>query len=236
MPLSGEAKRAYQREYMRGRRARQRAAVALTRPPAPALPADLAAWCSDLVVTQGAGVGDNLTLWPWELDVLRGLEALPGGELGLTVAAGRGQDDAGSAAVCAAAVAGPLAQPRGDGDRGGRQRSRKRLILADHVQAFLKPITDSDPDRWRVLRSESAALIEDRETGAQFRAREASARTLHGSAPSLIVADEPAQMLPTQSAAIYSAIRSRLGKLPGSRLFAIGDAKRLTLNTGSLVC
>ena len=29
-------------------------------------------------------------------------------------------------------------------------------------------------------------------------------------------------MQPTQSAAIYSAIRSRLGKLPGSRLFAIG--------------
>ena len=220
MPLSGEAKRAYQREYMRGRRARQRAAVALTRPPAPALPADLAAWCSDLVVTQGAGVGDNLTLWPWELDVLRGLEALPGGELGLTVAAGAGKTTL-SAAVCAAAVAGPLAQPRGTviGVAGSFTQA---LILADHVQAFLKPITDADPDRWRVLRSESAALVEDRETGAQFRAREASARTLHGSAPSLIVADEPAQMLPTQSAAIYSAIRSRLGKLPGSRLFAIG--------------
>ena len=95
-------------------------------------------------------------------------------------------------------------------------------ILGDHVIAFLKPVTDSDPDRWRVLRSESAALVEDRETGAQFRAREASARTLHGSAPSLIVADEPAQWQATQAAAIYSAIRSRLGKLPGSRLFAIG--------------
>ena len=96
------------------------------------------------------------------------------------------------------------------------------LILADHVQAFLKPVTDADPDRWRVLRSESAALVEDRETGAQFRAREANARTLHGSAPSLIVADEPAQWQPTQTAALYSAIRSRLGKLESSRLFAIG--------------
>ena len=220
MPLSGEAKRAYQREYMRGRRARQRAAVALTRPPAPALPADLAAWCSELLVTQGANVGDNLTLWPWEVDVLRRLEALDGGELGLTVAAGAGKTTL-AAAVCAAAVAGPLAQPRGSviGVAGSFAQA---LILADHVQAFLKPMTDADPNRWRVLRSESAALVEDRETGAQFRAREANARTLHGSAPSLIVADEPAQWAPTQAPALYSAIRSRLGKLEDSRLFAIG--------------
>ena len=180
----------------------------------------MAAWCAALPVTQGEGVGGSLTLWPWEADVLSRLEALPGGELGLTVAAGAGKT-ALAAAVCAAAVAGPLAQPRGSviGVAGSFTQA---LILADHVQAFLKPLTEADPDRWRVLRSEGAALVEDRKTGAQFRAREASARTLHGSAPSLIVADEPAQWAPTQAAAIYSAIRSRLGKLPGSRLFAIG--------------
>ena len=97
---------------MRRRRARQRAALASTRPPAPALPADLAAWCSELVTTQGAGVGDPLNLWPWELDLLRRLEALDGGELGLSVAAGAGKTTL-AAAICAAAVAGPLAQPRG---------------------------------------------------------------------------------------------------------------------------
>ena len=192
----------------------------VNRTPAPRLPADLAGWCSKLAVTQGEGVGDPLTLWRWEVDLLRRLEALPGGELGLTVAAGAGKTTL-AAAVCAAAVAGPLAQPRGTviGVAGSFTQA---LILADHVQAFLKPVTDTDPDRWRVLRSESAALVEDRQTGAQFRAREASARTLHGSAPALIVADEPAQWQATQAAAIYSAIRSRLGKLPGSRLFAIG--------------
>ena len=136
------------------------------------------------------------------------------------MAAGAGKTTL-AAAVCAAAVGGPLAQPRGVvvGVAGSFTQA---LILADHVQAFLRPVTDADPDRWRVLRSESAALVEDRATGAQFRAREASARTLHGSAPSLIVADEPAQWQATQAPAIYSAIRSRLGKLPGSRLFAIG--------------
>ena len=205
---------------MRRNRARKRAAVAATLPAAPVLSGGLAGWCSDLVTTQGAGVGDPLNLWPWEVDVLQRLEALDGGELGLTVAAGAGKTTL-AAAVCAAAVAGPLAQPRGSVIAVAGSFAQA-LILADHVQAFLKPVTDADPDRWRVLRSESAALVEDRETGAQFRAREANARTLHGSAPSLIVADEPSQWQHTQASALYSAIRSRLGKLPGARLLAIG--------------
>ena len=73
-----------------------------------------------------------------------------------------------------------------------------------------------------MLRSEQRALVEDRTTGARLLAREASARTLHGAAPVLIVADEPAQWLGTQREAIYSALRSRLGKVPGARLVAIG--------------
>ena len=111
-----EKRRAVKRESMRRKRARQRAAVAATRPAATVLPVGLAAWCSKLAVTQGEGVGDALTLWPWEIDLLDRLEALPGGELGLTVAAGAGKTTL-SAAVCAAAVAGPLAQPRGHGHR-----------------------------------------------------------------------------------------------------------------------
>ena len=215
-----EKRRAAQRRYVQAKRARARAAKRAQLPAAPQLPDGLAAWCADLVVTQGAGAGDPLELWPWELAVLDRLEALADGELGLSVGAGAGKTTL-AAAVCAAAVAGPLAQPRG-AVIGVAGSFAQALILADHVQAFLRPVTDADPDRWRVLRSESAALVEDRETGAVFRAREASARTLHGSAPSLVVADEPAQWQPTQAAALYSAIRSRLGKLEGSRLFAIG--------------
>ena len=167
---------------MRRKRARLRAEKRATLPAAPVLPAaGLAAWCSELVTTQGANVGDPLQLWPWEVELLERLEALPGGELGLSVAAGGGKTTL-AAAVCAAGVAGTLAQPRGSviGVAGSFTQA---LILADHVQAFLKPITDADSARWRVLRSESAALVEDRETGAEFRAREANARTLFSPSP-----------------------------------------------------
>ena len=99
---------------------------------------------------------------------------------------------------------------------------QQALIGFDHAAAFLQPLIDADPDRWRVNRSESVALIEDRATGAVLRAREAAANTLHGSAPALVVADEPAQWAVTKRDRIYSALRSRLGKIPGARLLAIG--------------
>ena len=65
--------------------------------------------------------------------MLRRLEAMDGGALRLTVAAGAGKTTL-AAAVCAAAVAGPLAQPRGTviGVAGSFTQA---LILADYVQA-----------------------------------------------------------------------------------------------------
>ena len=84
------------------------------------------------------------------------------------------------------------------------------------------PLIEADPRRYRVLRSEQSALIGDRRTGAKLRAREANAGTLHGTAPALVLADEPAQWAPTKADRIYSALRSRLGKIPGARLLAIG--------------
>ena len=177
-------------------------------------------WCSALTTTQGQGVGEPLAVWPWEADLLARLERMDGGELALTVAAGAGKTTL-AAAICAAAVAGPLAQPRGAVLAVAGSFMQARLVF-DHALAFLRPIVEADPERWRVLNSESTAAVMDRENGAELRCREANARTLHGSAPVLIVADEPAQWQHTQAGALYSAIRSRLGKLPGSRLFAIG--------------
>ena len=157
---------------------------------------------------------------PWEREFLEAVEASGGGELGLSVPAGAGKTTL-AAAVAAAGVAGPLMQPRAAVVLVAASFTQS-LIGFDTALAFLRPMIEADPDRWRVLRSEQAALIEDRSTGAVLRAREASARTLHGSAPSLVLVDEPAQAMPTQRDAIYSALRSRLGKIPGSRLLAIG--------------
>ena len=217
-------KRERRRKADRDRKRADRAAVkverAATLPAAPVMPTDLVSWCEALTVTQGEGEGELLTLLEWERAFLRSVEASSGEELGCSVPAGAGKTTL-SAAVAAAAVAGPLA----------RNRAAVILVAAsfaqaciafDHAQAFLQPMIAADPDRWRVLRSEQNAVIEDRATGAVLRAREAAPNTLHGSAPALVLVDEPAQMKPTQRDRLYSALRSRLGKIPGARLLAIG--------------
>ena len=43
-----------------------------------------------------------------------------------------------------------------------------------------------------------------------------------GLAPRLALIDEPAQIKPTQRDAIFSALRTALGKVPGGKLIALG--------------
>ena len=214
------AQRRAWREAKRGQREAKRAAIAADRPPAPSRPSDLVEFAESLTVTQGDHAGERLTVLPWQRAFLADVEGAAGGELGLSVAAGAGKTTL-MATVAAAGVAGPLVRPRADVILVAASFGQA-CIGFDHAAAFLQPEFEADPERWRVLRSEQVALIEDRATGARLRAREAAPNTLHGSAPALVIADEPAQMKPTQAPRLYSAIRSRLGKIPGSRLVAIG--------------
>lgn len=173
-----EAKRARRRKQDRNRKRAERAAVKAASdaslPPASAMPSDLVAWCEALTVTQGEGAGELLTLLEWEAAFLRSVEASAAGELGLSVPAGAGKTTL-AAAVGAAGVAGPLAQRRAVVLLVAASFTQA-LIAFDHAHAFLQPMIEAAPDRWRVLRSEQTALIEDRQTGAVLRAREANAR------------------------------------------------------------
>ena len=45
---------------------------------------------------------------------------------------------------------------------------------------------------------------------------------MHGLRPLLVLADEPAQWPPSSSEAALAALRTGLGKFPGSRLIALG--------------
>ena len=220
-----ERKRAQRRTLDRDRKRAERAAVKVasdaTLPAVPAMPADLVTFAERLEVTQGDHAGDLLTVLPWQSAVLRVVEKTAGGEYGLSLPAGSGKTTLVAAIAAAALVWEPLVRPRADVMVVAGSFPQAGIAF-DTAAAFMRAWTDADPDRWRVLRSESVALIEDRETGVKLRAREASARTLHGAAPAMVICDEPAQWQHTQRDAIYSALRSRLGKIPGSVLLAIG--------------
>jgi|GEM_PF-906833 len=208
------------RDRKRAERAAARELEAATRPAAPERPASLVQFASTLQVTQGEHEGAAFEVLPWQAEFLAKVESSGGAELGLSVAAGAGKTTL-LATVGAAGVAGPLVKRRADVLLVAASFGQACLGF-DHAAAFLQPEFDADPERWRRLRSEQRAVIEDRSTGARLMAREASARTLHGAAPALVIADEPAQWRHTQRDAIYSALRSRLGKIPGARLVAIG--------------
>ena len=208
---------------MRRQRARKRpAAQAAAGVPDPGTtrPAALIPWLETLTVTQGEVTGELLRLFPWERDWIAGLESAKRRTVGLSIARGAGKT-ALVGSLGAAAVAGPWAVPRGLVLIVASTFKQSRVAFA-HALAFMRPIIADNPGRWRVLDSEQSALIEDRATGATLEAREATPGSLHGPAPVLIIGDEPAQWKATQGDRMFSALRTSLGKVPGSRALFIG--------------
>ena len=183
-------------------------------------PDSVVPWLETLTVTQGEGAGCPLRLFPWERDWIAALETAKRRTVGLSIGRGAGKTTL-TGSLGAAAVAGPWAVPRGLVLIVASTFKQARVAFG-HSLAFLKPMIRENPDRWRVLDSEQSATVEDRATGAVLEAREATPGSLHGPAPVLIIGDEPSQWKATQSDRMFSALRTSLGKVPGSRALFIG--------------
>ena len=220
MPYASiQARRKASRDSNRRRRERDRAERAEKLPAAPSPLDNLAAFIETLRIGQGERSGERFQLLPWERDFLAGAFADGIDSAGLSVARGNGKS-ALVAALGAAAVAGPLAVRRGECIAVASSFAQARIIF-DHARDYLAPWLDAEPERWRVLDSQSAARIEDRLTGAVLRCIGSDPKRAHGLAPALVLADEPAQW-GAAGESMYSALATSLGKLPDSRLVALG--------------
>ena len=215
-----EARRRVQRESQRRRRERLKAERLASCPPAPSPVETLAAFLETLTVSQGPAAGEPFMLLPWERDFVAGAFAPDVDTAALTLGRGNGKS-ALCAAIAAAAVVGPLATRRGACIAVASSFAQARIIF-DHARDYLRPWTDAAPERYRVLDSQSAALIEDRETGALLRCIGSDPKRAHGLAPRLILADEPSQWPVNFSEPMYSALSTSRGKIPDSRLIALG--------------
>ena len=173
-----------------------------------------------LRVTQGAGIGQNLDLYPWERRFIRGALAPGIEESALSIARGNGKTTLVAGLACAS-VAGPLATPRGETVIVASSFDQARIAY-EHILAFLADLIDKDPARWRIQDSANRATIEDRKTGARVRVLGSDPRRAHGLAPVLVVCDEPAQWPENTSGRMIAALRTSLGKLHGARLIALG--------------
>ena len=79
-----------------------------------------------------------------------------------------------------------------------------------------------DKRTWRVQDSANRFVVEHRPSGASVRCIGSDPRKAHGLQPRYIFGDEIASWDPTKLDPMLAALRTSLGKIPGSRLICIG--------------
>ena len=176
-----------------------------------------------LTLAGGDRDGEKFTVLPWEKRFIMGAFHRPG-DSALSVARGNGK----SALVAAIATA--VADPKGPLTGNRREVlcvassfSQARIVFED-VLYFLRGAGNDLGDRklWRLQDSQNMATVEYKPTGARCRALGGDPRRAHGLRPYLALIDEPSQHDPAKADRMLAAIKTGLGKVPGSRLIALG--------------
>ena len=186
------------------------------------LAADLIRYLGGLTLTGGDRDGEPFTVLHWEKRFVRGAFGVKG-PAGISV--GRGSGKSALVAGIAAAVADP------DGPLHGNRREvvcvassfdQSRVIFED-VLGFLRGRHDiGNRKSWRVQDSANRAVVEYRATGARVRCIGSDPAKAHGLRPALALIDEPAQHDAAKTDRMFAAIRTGLGKVPNSKLIALG--------------
>lgn len=186
------------------------------------LPAKIIRYLGTLTLAGGDRDGEAFEVLAWERRFVRGAFGQPG-HAALTV--GRGNGKSALVAGIAAAVvdpAGPLHGRRRECVAVASSFDQSKVIFED-VLAFLRERYDlGNRKRWRVQDSANRATIEWRETGARVRTIGSDPAKAHGLRPALALLDEPAQWDSAKSERMLAAIRTGLGKVPGSKMIALG--------------
>ena len=166
--------------------------------------------------------GEPFVVLPWERRLLRGAFEQPD-DAALSV--GRGNGKSAVVAGVASAVVDPL------GPLHGPQRHvicaaasfEQAVIVFRDVCGFLGQRHElEDRKVWRKQDSSNRAILEHRPSGSLIRCIGSDPKTAHGLRPYLALLDEPAQWERSTSEKMLAAIRTGLGKTPGSRLIALG--------------
>ena len=186
------------------------------------LSTDLIRYLSGLTLTGGDHDGERFKVLGWQRKLIRGAFAKPG-----PVAFTAGRANGKSACVSGIATAivdpdGPLHGTRREGIVIASSFEQSRIVFED-VLGFLRARHDlSDRKTWRVQDSANRALVEYRPTGARVRTIGSDPAKAHGLRPFLALCDEPAQWDSAKSERMLAAIRTGLGKTPGSKMIALG--------------
>ena len=188
------------------------------------LPNDLIAYLGGLTLAGGDRDGEAFTVLPWERKFVRGAFGQPG-HAALSVARGNGKS-ALVAGIAAAVVdpSGPLHGTRRECVAVASSFDQSRIIFED-VLSFLRARYGLENRKlWRLQDSANRAIVEYRATGARVRTIGSDPAKAHGLRPALALIDEPAQHDAAKTDRMLAAIRTGLGKVPGSKMIALGTA------------
>ena len=175
-----------------------------------------------LTIGQGSHAGEPFKLLGWQRRFIRGAFAPDVQTAALSIARANGKSVL-VAAIGAGAVdiGAPLVEPMGECVIVASSFNQGQVIFR-HLKHFLNPTLAAHKGRFRVSDSMNAASIHDTSTGALVRVVGNNPRTLHGLQPKLLLLDELAQWESGALDSSLAALSTSLGKIPESRLIALG--------------
>ena len=176
-------------------------------------------YIKSLQVTQGAQAGNDVTVLPWQKKFLKNAFAPGVSEAGLTMARGGGKTTFLAATGCAFLEADGVVEPASDIVIVASSMDQGQ-ILFDHCQRFLgdKKLRSD----YSMRNNTNLLRLINKHTKVRLRVLSSNPAALHGSAPSLILADEVAQWGHNRIDKMLAALRTSLGKIPNSRMVCLG--------------
>ncbi len=188
------------------------------------LAARIIAYLETLTLVGGDCDGELMTVLPWEKRFIRGAFGQP---RNAALSVGRGNGKSALVAGIACAVVDP------DGPLHGRRRevvcaassfTQGKIIFEDVLAMMREKHGDMRRKDWRIQDSQNVATLEWRSNGARVRCIGSDPKRAHGLRPMIALLDEPAQWDAAKSEKMVAAIRTGLGKVPNSKMVALGTA------------
>ena len=184
---------------------------------------DLVGYLGGLRLVGGDRDGESFTVLGWQRRFLQGAFRRSG-DSALSVARGNGKS-ALVAGIASAVVdpGGPLHGPARSVICAAASFEQGRIVFEDTLSYLRGRGYDLDNRAvWRKQDSANRSILQHRASGASIRCIGSDPKTAHGQRPVLVLADEPAQWEPASRDKMIAALRTGLGKVPDSRLIALG--------------
>ena len=183
---------------------------------------ELLAYLETLPLVGGDHDDELFKVLPWERKFIRGAFGSEG-DSAITMARGNGKSGLVAALSCAVVDPdGPLHARRRHVDIFASSIEQGRIIYED-ILASLGDLHDLESRKvWSKQSTVAHSWLEHKASGARVRVLGSNPKRAHGLRSWLALADEPAQWDPGKRDAMLAAIRTGLGKSPGSRLISLG--------------